>query len=408
MLTSLAFIFLVGLSLAAICQALKLPRIIGMLITGILLGPYVLNVLDPSILSISSELRQIALIIILLKAGLSLNLADLKKVGRPAVLMCFLPACFEIGGMVLLAPKLLGISILDAAIMGTVIAAVSPAVIVPKMLKLMEEGYGVKKSIPQMIMAGASCDDIFVIVLFTTFVRMAQGGSAKASDFVQIPISIVFGVVLGAAAGYVLARVFETAYVRAHCVRNSMKVILVLGLSFLLMAVETWLKGIVPVSGLLAVVSMACMLKAKCVPEVSKRLSEKFGKLWLAAEVVLFVLVGAAVDIRYTASAGASALLMIGIALLFRAAGVFLCMAGTQLNKKEQLFCVIAYLPKATVQAAIGSVPLSLGLPCGQLVLSVAVLAILVTAPIGAIGMDKTYRRLLVHEGGAAGENPGA
>ncbi len=237
---------------------------------------------------------------------------------------------------------------------------------------------------------------------------MAQGGSAKASDFVQIPISIGLGVVLGAAAGYVLARVFETAYAHAHCVRNSMKVILVLGLSFLLMAVETWLKGIVPVSGLLAVVSMACMLKAKCVPEVSKRLSEKFGKLWLAAEVVLFVLVGAAVDIRYTASAGASALLMIGIALLFRATGVFLCMAGTQLNKKERLFCVIAYLPKATVQAAIGSVPLSLGLPCGQLVLSVAVLAILVTAPIGAIGMDKTYRRLLVHEGGAAGENPGA
>ena len=236
---------------------------------------------------------------------------------------------------------------------------------------------------------------------------MAQGGSAKASDFVQIPISIGLGVVLGAAAGYVLARVFETAYARAHYVRNSMKVILVLGLSFLLMAVETWLKGIVSVSGLLAVVSMACMLKAKCVPEVSKRLSEKFGKLWLAAEVVLFVLVGAAVDIRYTASAGASALLMIGIALLFRAAGVFLCMPGTQLNKKERLFCVIAYLPKATVQAAIGSVPLSLGLPCGQLVLSVAVLAILVTAPIGAIGMDKTYRRLLVHEGGAAGENSG-
>ena len=259
-----------------------------------------------------------------------------------------------------------------------------------------------------MIMAGASCDDIFVIVLFTTFVRMAQGGSAKASDFVQIPISIGLGVVLGAAAGYVLARVFETAYAHAHFVRNSMKVILVLGLSFLLMAVETWLKGIVPVSGLLAVVSMACMLKAKCVTEVSKRLSEKFGKLWLAAEVVLFVLVGAAVDIRYTASAGASALLMIGIALLFRAAGVFLCMAGTQLNKKERLFCVIAYLPKATVQAAIGSVPLSLGLPCGQLVLSVAVLAILVTAPIGAIGMDKTYRRLLVQEGGAAGKNPGA
>ena len=400
MLTSLAFIFLAGLAMAAVCERIGLPRIIGMLFTGIVLGPYVLNLLDPSILGISSELRQMALIIILLKAGLSLNLADLKKVGRPAMMMAFVPASFEIFAFFLFAPYVLGITRVEAAVMGAVLGAVSPAVVIPRMVQLMENSYGTQKSIPQMIMAGASCDDIFVIVLFTTFVRMAQGGSAKASDFVQIPISIVFGVVLGAAAGY--------AYTCAHCVRNSMKVILVLGLSFLLMAVETWLKGIVSVSGLLAVVSMACMLKAKCVPEVSKRLSEKFGKLWLAAEVVLFVLVGAAVDIRYTASAGASALLMIGIALLFRAAGVFLCMARTQLNKKERLFCVIAYLPKATVQAAIGSVPLSLGLPCGQLVLSVAVLAILVTAPIGAIGMDKTYRRLLVHEGGAAGENPGA
>ena len=410
MLTSLAFIFLAGLAMAAVCERIGLPRIIGMLFTGIVLGPYVLNLLDPSILGISSELRQMALIIILLKAGLSLNLADLKKVGRPAMMMAFVPASFEIFAFFLFAPYVLGITRVEAAVMGAVLGAVSPAVVIPRMVQLMENSYGTQKSIPQMIMAGASCDDIFVIVLFTTFVRMAQGGSAKVSDFVQIPISIGLGVVLGAAAGYVLARVFETAYTCAHCVRNSMKVILVLGLSFLLMAVETWLKGIVSVSGLLAVVSMACMLKAKCVPEVSKRLSEKFGKLWLAAEVVLFVLVlvGAAVDIRYTASAGASALLMIGIALLFRAAGVFLCMAGTQLNKKERLFCVIAYLPKATVQAAIGSVPLSLGLPCGQLVLSVAVLAILVTAPIGAIGMDKTYRRLLVHEGGAAGENPGA
>ena len=406
MLTSLAFIFLAGLAMAAVCERIGLPRIIGMLFTGIVLGPYVLNLLDPSILGISSELRQMALIIILLKAGLSLNLADLKKVGRPAVMMAFVPASFEILAFFLFAPYVLGITRIEAAVMGAVLGAVSPAVVIPRMVQLMENSYGTQKSIPQMIMAGASCDDIFVIVLFTTFVRMAQGGSAKASDFV--PISIGLGVVLGAAAGYVLARVFETAYAHAHCVRNSMKVILVLGLSFLLMAVETWLKGIVPVSGLLAVVSMACMLKAKCVPEVSKRLSEKFGKLWLAAEVVLFVLVGAAVDIRYTASAGASALLMIGIALLFRATGVFLCMAGTQLNKKERLFCVIAYLPKATVQAAIGSVPLSLGLPCGQLVLSVAVLAILVTAPIGAIGMDKTYRRLLAQEGGAAGENPGA
>ena len=408
MLTSLALIFLVGLALAALCQKLKLPRIIGMLATGILLGPCVLNVLDGSILSISADLRKLALVIILLKAGLSLDLGDLKKVGRPAILMSCLPATCEIIGYVLLAPYFLGVTHAEAAVMGSVLAAVSPAVVVPRMVQLMESGRGTDKSIPQMILAGASCDDIFVIVLFTTFLHTAQGGSANAADFLSIPASIVLGFALGALVGWLLSRFFETAYARSHCIRNSMKVIIVLGVSLLLVAAEGWLEGIVPVSGLLAVVSMACLLKMKCTPFVAKRLSEKFGKLWLAAEVVLFVLVGAAVDIRYTASAGASALLMIGIALLFRAAGVFLCMAGTQLNKKERLFCVIAYLPKATVQAAIGSVPLSLGLPCGQLVLSVAVLAILVTAPIGAIGMDKTYRRLLVHEGGAAGENPGA
>ena len=395
MLTSLAFIFLAGLAMAAVCERIGLPRIIGMLFTGIVLGPYVLNLLDPSILGISSELRQMALIIILLKAGLSLNLADLKKVGRPAMMMAFVPASFEIFAFFLFAPYVLGITRVEAAVMGAVLGAVSPAVVIPRMVQLMENSYGTQKSIPQMIMAGASCDDIFVIVLFTTFVRMAQGGSAKASDFVQIPISIVFSVVLGAAAGYVLARVFETAYAHAHCVRNSMKVILVLGLSFLLMAVETWLKGIVPVSGLLAVVSMACMLKAKCVPEVSKRLSEKFGKLWLAAEVVLFVLVGAAVDIRYMAGVGLAAVGMIFSALIFRAVGVCLCLVRTPLTAKERLYCVFAYLPKATVQAAIGSVPLAAGLPCGSIVLSVAVLGIVITAPLGAFLMDTSAPKLL-------------
>ena len=398
MLTSLAFIFLAGLAMAAICERIGLPRIIGMLVTGIVLGPYVLNLLDPSILGISSELRQMALIIILLKAGLSLNLADLKKVGCPAVMMAFVPASFEILAFFLFAPYVLGITRIEAAVMGAVLGAVSPAVVIPRMVQLMENSYGTQKSIPQMIMAGASCDDIFVIVLFTTFVRMAQGGSAKASDFVQIPISIGLGVVLGAAAGYVLARVFETAYARAHCVRNSMKVILVLGLSFLLMAVETWLKGIVSISGLLAVVSMACMLKAKCVPEVSKRLSEKFGKLWLAAEVILFVLVGAAVDIRYTLEAGLTAVLLILGALIFRAAGVWICTIGTPLSLRERSFCVIAYLPKATVQAAIGSVPLAAGLTCGKIVLSVAVMAIIITAPLGALGIDASYKKLLVKE----------
>ena len=396
MLTSLALIFLVGLAMAAICQRLKLPRIIGMLLTGILLGPYALNWLDESILGISSQLRQIALIIILIKAGLSLNLADLKKVGRPAVMMAYVPASFEILAYVLFAPAILGVSRVEAAVMGTVLGAVSPAVVVPRMVQLMETQYGTKKSIPQMILAGASCDDIFVIVLFSTFSSMAQGGSVQVMDFVNIPISIVLGVALGAVAGYLLGGFFETAYAHKHYVRNSMKVIVVLGVAFLLMAIETWAKGIVSISGLLAVVAMACVLKLRSTTFVSKRLSEKFGKLWLAAEV--FVLVGAAVDIRYTMNAGIVAVVMIGIALLFRAVGVMLCMVGTQLNVKERLFCIIAYLPKATVQAAIGSVPMAMGLACGQIVLSVAVLAILITAPLGAIGMDVSYQKLLEKE----------
>lgn len=384
--------------MAAICQKLKLPRIIGMLVTGMVLGPYVLDFLDSSILSISAELRKMALIIILLKAGLSLNLNDLKKVGRPAILLAFVPASFEIVGYVLFAPIFLEISRIDAAVMGTVLAAVSPAVVVPRMVQLMEEEYGTKQSIPQMIMAGASCDDIFVIVLFTTFLGMAQGVKVSLLRFVNVPVSIFLGILLGAVIGYVLYRFFETAYKHQNYVRNSTKVILVLGVSFLLTAVEGWLDGKVAVSGLLAVVSMACVLKAKCIPAVSKRLSEKFGKLWIAAEVILFVLVGAAVDLRYTAAAGGFAVLVIFLSLIFRMAGVFVCVLGTGLSWKERLFCAISYLPKATVQAAIGSVPLTAGLGCGKMILSVAVLAILITAPLGALGMDLTYKKLLARE----------
>ena len=396
MLTSLSFVFLLGLAMAALCQRIKIPRIIGMLITGILLGPCVLNWLSDSVLGISSELRQMELIIILLKAGLSLNLADLKKVGRPALMMSCVPASFEILAFVMFAPTILHISRVEAAVMGAVLGAVSPAVVIPRMVQLMETKYGTDQRIPQMIMAGASCDDIFVIVLFSTFTNMAQGGSAHAADFINIPVSIFSGIALGAVSGYGLSRFFETAYAKEQYVRNSMKVILILGMSFFLMSVETWLKGKISVSGLLAVVSMAAVIRIKCVPGVSKRLSEKFGKLWIAAEVILFVLVGAAVDIRYTMQAGIAAVLMIFVGLMFRAAGVSLCILGTKLNKKERLFCVIAYLPKATVQAAIGSVPLAMGLPCGQIVLSVAVLAILITAPLGAAGMDLTYDKLLV------------
>lgn len=398
MLASLSLIFLVGLAMGAICQKLKMPRIIGMLVTGIVLGPYVLDFLDPSILSISSELRKLALIIILLKAGLSLDLKDLKKAGRPAILMSFVPATCEIAGYILFAPLLLGINRIEAAVMGAVLGAVSPAVVIPRMVMLMEEKYGTKKAIPQMIMAGASCDDIFVIVLFTTFLSMAQGGSADIINFVNIPVSIVLGILLGAVTGYGLYLFFETSYAHKHCVRNSTKVIIVLGFSMLLVSVEGWLEGKVSVSGLLAVVSMACVIKIKSTAFVSKRLSEKFGKLWIAAEVVLFVLVGAAVDIRYTLSAGIAAVFMIFIALIFRTAGVLICTIKTKLNMKERIFCVIAYLPKATVQAAIGSVPLAAGLACGKIILSVAVLAIIITAPLGALGIDNTYKKLLENE----------
>ena len=398
MLTSLAFIFLAGLAMAGICRKFGLPRIIGMLFTGILLGPNVLNLLDSSILLISPQLRQMALIIILLKAGLSLNLSDLRQVGRPAVMMAFVPASFELLAFVLCGPFILGISHIEAALMGAVLAAVSPAVVIPRMVQMVDEKYGTNKSIPQMIMAGASCDDIFVIVLFSTFLGMAQGGSVRAADFLNIPVSIVLGILMGAGFGYGLSLFFERAYEKKCCIRNSMKTVIVLGMSFFLMSIETWLQDMVSVSGLLAVVSMACVIKIKSVPIVSRRLSEKFGKLWIAAEVMLFVLVGAAVDVRYTLDAGAAAVLMIAIALIFRAAGVCLCLAGTKLNRKERLFSVIAYLPKATVQAAIGSVPLAAGLACGQLVLSVAVLSILITAPLGAVGMDLTYKRCLEKE----------
>ena len=389
MLTSIALIFLVGMSLGWIVTRLRLSSLLGMLLTGILLGPYVLDLLDPSILGISADLRQLALIIILTRAGLSLNLEDLKKVGRPAVLLCFVPACFEIVGMVILAPRLLGISLLDAAIMGAVVAAVSPAVIVPKMLRLMEMGFGTRRSIPQMILAGASVDDVFVIVMFTAFTGLAQGGTFSPATFVQIPVSIVTGIAVGLAVGVA----FGAVYRRIH-VRDSVKVVVLLSLSFLFVALENAVKGIVPFSGLLAVMSCGIAINRRR-PELAARLSGKYNRLWVAAEVLLFVLVGATVDIGYAAAAGAAAVLVVLGALVFRMAGVFVCLLRTPLSAKERLFCMIAYTPKATVQAAIGSVPLSMGLGCGQIVLTVAVLAILITAPLGAFSIDLTYRRLL-------------
>lgn len=389
MLTSLGIIFLLGMLLGSIFKKLKLPGLLGMLLTGIIIGPYALNWLDGSILSISADLRQLALIIILTRAGLALDIKDLLKVGRPAILMCFLPACFEIIGMILIAPRLLGISILDAALMGAVVGAVSPAVIVPKMLYLMENRYGTNKSIPQLIMAGSSVDDVFVIVLFTAFTGLAQGDKISPISFIQIPVSIILGLLFGILLGILITLFFN----RFH-LRDSAKVLIFLSISFLLVAIEHSLKGIVPFSGLLAVMSMGAALQKKS-SEIALRISAKFSKLWVGAEILLFVLVGATVDIKYAISAGFSAVLVIFGVLVFRMTGVFCCMIKTKLSLKERVFCMIAYSPKATVQAAIGSIPLTMGLPCGPIVLTVAVLAILITAPLGAFGIDITYKKLL-------------
>ena len=390
MLTSLAYIFLLGLSLGYIFKKLRLPSLIGILLTGIILGPYVLNALDPSLLGVSVQLRQIALVIILMRAGLALDIDDLKKVGRPAILMCFIPACLEIAGMILIAPKLLGITVLEAAIMGAVVAAVSPAVIVPKMLFLMENGIGTRKSIPQMIMAAGSVDDVFVIVLFSAFTTLGMGGEVSAASFVQIPVSILTGLIVGIVVGWLLSRLFKAMHMR-----DSIKVIIMMSSAFLFLSVEQWLKGMIAVSGLLAVMAMGATI-LRTYPVLAKRISPKFSKLWVAAEIILFVLVGATVDIKYAAAAGVSAVLLILLVLLFRMAGVFVSLIKTQLSFRERLFCMIAYLPKATVQAAIGSLPLAMGLPCGKIVLTVAVLAILITAPLGAFGIDMTYRKLLI------------
>lgn len=395
MLLSLALLLLIGLAMKSLVEKMGLPGIIGIFATGVLLGPSCFNLLDDHLLAISGELRQMALIIILLKAGLSLDLSDLKKVGRPAIFMSFVPASFEIIGYTLLAPIFLGISRVDAALMGTVLAAVSPAVVVPRMAKMMEEGVGTERSVPQLIMAGASCDDIFVIVLFTSFLGMAKGGDLSLVSLINVPLSIILGTAVGGLIGYFLYRFFESAFARSRHVRNSVKVLIMLAASFLLVAGEALLKGKVPVSGLIAVVAMAVVIHEKMPEYVSSRLSEKFGKLWIGAEIFLFVLVGAAVDIHYTMEAGGAAVALILMALIFRSFGVALSLAGTHLNFKERLFCIFAYLPKATVQAAIGSVPLQAGLASGNVILSMAVLSILITAPIGALLIDRTQKTLL-------------
>ena len=389
MLLSISLILILGMFMGWICQKIKLPSLLGMLITGIVLGPYVLNLLDDSILGISAELRKIALIIILTRAGLGLDLSGLKKIGRPAVLMCFVPASFELIGMVLLAPKLMGLTVLEAAIMGAVLAAVSPAVVVPRMVKLMDEGYGVNEGIPQLILAGASVDDVYVIVLFSTFVGMMQGEGASILKFVNIPISIFLGIAIGLLIGVLLAYFFKKMHIR-----DTSKVLIILSISFLLVVMEDKLSTPITFSALIAIMFIGIGLQKKR-ETVAKRLSVKYGKLWVAAEVFLFVLVGATVNIGYLGKVGVKALIVIIGALVFRMFGVFVCLLGTSLERKERLFTMLAYTPKATVQAAIGGIPLALGFTCGDLVLTVAVLAIVLTAPLGAFAIDLSYKKLL-------------
>lgn len=389
MLLSISLILILGMFMGWICQKIKLPALLGMLITGIILGPYGLNLLDGSILGISAELRKIALIIILTRAGLGLNLSGLKKIGRPAVLMCFVPASFELLGMILLAPKLMGLSVLESAVMGAVLAAVSPAVVVPRMVKLMDEGYGVKEGIPQLILAGASVDDVYVIVLFSTFVGMMQGEGASILKFVNIPVSIFFGIAIGLFLGMLLAYFFKKVHIR-----DTSKVLIILSISFLLVVIEDKLTTAITFSSLIAVMFIGIGLQKKR-EAVAKRLSVKYGKLWVAAEVFLFVLVGATVNIEYLGKIGAKAFIVIIGALIFRMFGVFVCLLGTNLKRKERLFAMMAYTPKATVQAAIGGIPLALGLACGDIVLTVAVLAIVFTAPLGAFAIDWSYKKLL-------------
>ena len=389
MLLSISLILILGMFMGWICRKMKLPALLGMLITGIILGPYGLNLLDGSILGISAELRKIALIIILTRAGLGLDLSGLKKIGRPAVLMCFVPASFELLGMILLAPKLMGASVLESAVMGAVLAAVSPAVVVPRMVKLMDEGYGVKEGIPQLILAGASVDDVYVIVLFSTFVGMMQGEGASILKFVNIPVSIFWGIAIGLLLGVLLAYFFKKVHIR-----DTSKVLIILSISFLLVVIEDKLTTAITFSSLIAVMFIGIGLQKKR-EAVAKRLSVKYGKLWVAAEVFLFVLVGATVNIEYLGKIGAKAFVVIIGALIFRMFGVFVCLLGTSLQRKERLFAMMAYTPKATVQAAIGGIPLALGFACGDTVLTMAVLAIVLTAPLGAFAIDLSYKKLL-------------
>ncbi len=389
MLLSLALILLSGLLLGGLMKSLRLPALTGYMLAGFLTGPFCLGWLDSSLLQISPEIRRIALVIILMKAGLSLDLDDLRRIGRPAVLLCFVPATCEIAAFLLLCPHLLGLSLLESALLGAVMAAVSPAVVVPRMTRMMDEGIGTRKGIPQMIVAGASADDVYVIAIFSAMLSLSSGGSVSAWDFLQIPLSMVTGILAGAAAG--LAASFLLARIRCGSVE---RFLILLSVSFLLLSLEEALSPFFSLSGLLGVMSLCITLRRR-EAALASACAGLCGRVWTGAEIFLFALVGAIVDLQVIRQAGLAMVLMLCAGLCLRLAGTWLCVSGKGLTFREKLFCAFCETPKATVQAAIGGIPLSAGLACGNTVLAFAALAILLTAPAGALLIDSTCRRWL-------------
>ncbi|MCR5231821.1 MAG: cation:proton antiporter [Acholeplasmatales bacterium] len=390
---SLFIVFTFGILGGFIFEKIKLPKLVWYIILGILIGPSVLNIVDDTLINISSYLRQIALVIILTRSGLSLDINNLKKIGRPAILMCFVPACFEIVGVTIFAPMFLGISYLEALLLGSVLAAVSPAVVVPRMIKLMDERYGKEHNVPELIMAGASCDDIFVIVLFYSFKNLVVTSNFDAWTIGQIPLSIISGIALGILVGMLIVLIINK--LKMNKVIN---VIFMLGLSFGMIALETVLKPYFSISSLLAIVVMTLIVNI-FKKEEAKEIQKTYNSLWSCFEILLFTLVGIATSVNYAFSKDGAILVgVVLIALIFRSIGVIVCLIATKFNKKEKLFIIFSYLPKATVQASIGAIALSEGLDCGVVVLTGAVISILITAPLGAILMDRTYNKLLTNE----------
>lgn len=390
MATSLAIIILLGLVVNTVFERLEMPGLLGMLILGVIIGPHALNWIDPDLIKISDDLRKIALIVILLRAGLGISRESLKKVGSTAIKLSCIPGLMEGFTIAIISTVVLDFSFIQGGILGFIIAAVSPAVVVPHMLNYIEQGIGTKKGVPTLLLAGSSIDDVFAITIFATFLGLYSGAHVNIGiKILSVPISIILGIVIGLTLGLIMVSIFK----RNH-IRDTKKVLLIIGIAILLTALEKVLERKVEIAGLLGVMTIGFMILEK-MPNVGKRLAIKFNKIWVFAEILLFVMVGSQVDISVALDSGLDGLTIIFIGLIARSLGVIFSTLGTNLSWRERLFCIISYTPKATVQAAIGSVPLSLGVKSGDVILAVAVLSILITAPLGAIGIRASAHKLL-------------